>query len=77
VTAPEVAVTFANRRWRASGAGVDVEHADLRALEDLIVGRLAGSGARRVAMRFDFAALPAWLRQHQSHYFNYFLEIPA
>jgi hypothetical protein len=71
----ELSVSWAERRWRARGAGVDAEHEELRALEDLVAAQLAGSGAERVAMRFEFASFPAWMRQHQSHYFNYVLTL--
>jgi hypothetical protein len=68
-------LSFANGRWRAVGLGVDLEHTDLRSLESLIEARLADSGAAWVAVRFDVSSLPDWMRQHQSHYFNYRLRL--
>jgi hypothetical protein len=69
----EISLHYERGRWRARGAALDVEHADLRALEELIAARLGEQGEQEAALRFDFGSLPAWLRQHQSHYFNYTL----
>jgi hypothetical protein len=72
---PEVLLSYANGRWSARGLGADLEHADLRSLEALIEARLAASAASCVAVRFDVSSLPAWMRQYQSHYFNYSLRL--
>jgi hypothetical protein len=72
---PEIALSFADGRWRARGLGLDVEHAELRGLEALVQQQLSHSGAAQVAMRFDMSSLPAWMRQHQAHYFNYVLRL--
>lgn len=71
----EITLSYANRRWRARALGLDLEHAELRELEALVEGRLVGGGAGEVAMRFDMSSLPTWMRQHQSHYFNYTLRL--
>jgi hypothetical protein len=72
---PEVILSYADGRWRALGLGLDVEHAELRGLEALVERGLSDSGASQVAMRFDMSSLPAWMRQHQAHYFNYVLRL--
>jgi len=76
---PEISLSYANGRWRARGLGfaLDVEHAELRALESLVEAELADDGTDRVAMCFDMDSLPAWMRQHQSHYFNYTLRVAS
>lgn len=62
--------------WRAEGSGVDIAHADLAALDALIVSELERTRRATTAhVRFDFSRLPAWLRQYQSHYFNYVLHV--
>lgn len=72
----ELTLRWEGGRWRASGTGVDVSHADLAGLDRLILRALAGtSGAARACVRFDIRSLPAWLRQYQAHYFNYVLRI--
>jgi hypothetical protein len=71
----ELSLSWANGLWRARGEGLDLEHAELRGIEALVEQRLAGADARAVAMRFDFASFPAWMRQHQSHYFTYTLRL--
>jgi len=73
---PEIVLTYAEARWRARGLGIDVGHEELRGLEGLIEAVLARrSGLARVAIRFDFTSMPAWMRQYQSHYFNYVLRL--
>lgn len=72
---PEILLSYANGRWRARGLGIDLEHAQLRFLDELVEARLAGSGAASVAMRFDISSLPVWMRQYQAHYFNYTLRL--
>lgn len=69
----DLLVSFSDNRWRACGAGVDVEHTELRALDTLVETRLAQCGAQAAAMRFDVSSLPPWMRQYQTHYFNYTL----
>jgi hypothetical protein len=74
---PEIVLSWASGRWRARGLGLDVEHAELRALETMLECELgARGGVERVALRFDMAALPASLRQYHAHYCNYSLRIP-
>ena len=73
----EILLSYANGRWRGRGHGIDVEHADLRSLESLVEARLTVCGATHVAVRFDTTSLPAWMRQHQSHYFNYTLRLAS
>jgi hypothetical protein len=69
----EVTLTHRRGRWRATGDGVDVAHADLAELDALITAAIPQGAARRVHVRFDASRLPAWTRQYQSHYFNYVL----
>lgn len=63
-------------RWRAAGAGIDVTHEDLAALDALIVNQLARMRrATKAHVRFDTSRMPVWLRQYQAHYFNYVLHV--
>ncbi|HEX6998257.1 MAG TPA: DUF5395 family protein [Gammaproteobacteria bacterium] len=71
----ELILSYDRGQWRARGAGLDLAHADLAALDALIVRALEGGGPSSVHVRFDVDALPQWLRQYQSHYFNYVLRI--
>jgi hypothetical protein len=73
VSAAEVVLSYGGDRWRARGEGVALEHADLRALDALLAD--AFRDRDRVHVLFDFAALPAWLRQYHAHYCNYTLRI--
>lgn len=78
MTSAELVLSYESARWRARGAGVDVTHAELRGLEQLVEDALAVEGAaRRVHLRFDTASLPVWLRQYHTHYCNYVLTVPA
>jgi hypothetical protein len=77
MNAPEVTLTYERDRWRATGAGLDVVHPELRGLEALIEARLATDGAPvDVQLKFDLAALPRWLHQFHGHYCNYVLHVP-
>lgn len=69
----EVVLSYGDDRWRAHGSGVALEHHELRALDALLAR--AFSDRNCVHVRFDFGALPAWLRQYQAHYCNYTLRI--
>jgi hypothetical protein len=69
----EIVLTHEDGCWRARAPGVDLAHAELNVLDALIEARLAEGGAPSASVRFDFAALPEWLRQYQTHYFNYAL----
>jgi hypothetical protein len=71
----EISLSYADGCWRARAIGLDVQHVELRGLEELLDRRLAPEGMHEVAIRFDMSSLPAWLRQHQSHYFNYTLRL--
>jgi hypothetical protein len=74
--AAELTLRWEAGTWRAAGAGIDVAHADLAALDTLIIDELARTGGATTAhVRFDVGRLPAWLRQYQSHYFNYVLHV--
>jgi hypothetical protein len=76
VTPPELVLTYERDRWRATGLGLDVAHAELRGVEQRLIELLAERGAPpRVQLRFDTSALPTWLRQYQAHYCNYTLRI--
>jgi hypothetical protein len=72
---PEISLSHRNGRWRAQGLGgaLDLEHAELRALEALIEATLASRCEPCAVVRFDTESLPVWLRQYQTHYFNYTL----
>jgi hypothetical protein len=77
VSPAELVLSYERAHWRARGAGVDVRHAELRGLEQLVEDALAVEGAaRRVHVRFDTASLPVWLRQYHTHYCNYVLTLP-
>jgi hypothetical protein len=72
----ELTLSYENGQWRAEGAGVDLAHADLASLDVSIVRALASKASpRHVHVRFDTSRLPVWLRQYQSHYFNYVLRM--
>ncbi|HEY8520157.1 MAG TPA: DUF5395 family protein [Gammaproteobacteria bacterium] len=71
----ELVLSYERGQWRARGAGLDVAHADLAALDTLIVRAFEGAEPSSVHVRFDMGALPAWLRQYQAHYFNYVLRV--
>jgi hypothetical protein len=74
--AAEITLRWEAGVWCAAGAGIDASHADLAALDALIVEELARTRAASTAnVRFDIGRLPAWLRQYQSHYFNYVLRV--
>jgi hypothetical protein len=72
----ELVLSFERGRWRARGDGIDVEHRELRGLEDLIEAQLAGEAPVNVELKFDMAALPRWLHQYHGHYCNYTLRVP-
>jgi hypothetical protein len=72
----ELVLSFERDRWRACGEGIDLEHRELRGLEDLIEERLAGEAPISVELKFDVAALPRWLHQYHGHYCNYTLRVP-
>ena len=76
MSALSLVLSFERDRWRAHGGGVDVAHTELRGLESLLEARLAGDIPVDVHFVFDMAALPRWLHQYQSHYFNYTLHVP-
>jgi len=72
----ELTLTYEAGAWHAAGAGVAVSHPELARLDELLIEAFRVEGrARRVHVRFDRTALPPWLRQYQSHYFNYVLRI--
>jgi hypothetical protein len=77
VTVREVVLTYEGHAWRARGAGIDVVHADLRALDALVMARLAGESPVDVHLTFDMAALPSTLHQYHAHYCNYTLRVPG
>ena len=78
MSSAELVLTYEGDRWRATGLGLDVAHAELRGLEWLLTTLLAERGAPpRVHLRFDTSALPTWLRQYHAHYCNYVLQIAS
>ena len=73
----ELVLSYERGRWHARGAGVDLEHGELRGLEGLIGEHLAGERAPvEVRLEFDMVALPRWLHQYHGHYCNYTLHLP-
>ncbi len=73
----DLVLSYERNRWHARGAGIDLEHRELRGLEALIAAQLAGEGAPvEVRIEFDMAALPRWLHQYHGHYCNYTLHVP-
>jgi hypothetical protein len=70
----EVVLRYESQTWRAQGAGIDVAHAELGAIDAAIDAALCPRAAPlHVHVRFDMSSLPAWLRQYQAHYCNYSL----
>jgi hypothetical protein len=76
VTARELVLTYERHTWRARGAGIDLVHADLRALDALVAARLASDVPVDVRLTFDMATLPRGLHQYHAHYCNYTLRVP-
>jgi hypothetical protein len=73
----ELVLTYERGRWHARGAGIEVEHAELRGLEALIEARVGIHAAPvEVKLNFDMVALPRWLHQYHGHYCNYTLVVP-
>jgi hypothetical protein len=78
MSATELVLSYEGRRWRARGDGVDLAHAELRALEALIGAHVASDAAPvEVRLEFDMNALPRWLHQYHGHYCNYTLRVPS
>jgi hypothetical protein len=70
----ELVLSYVSDRWRASAPGLEIVHAELRGLEELIETRLADERAPlAIELKFDDSALPRWLRQYHGHYCNYTL----
>lgn len=77
MSARELVLSYEAQRWHARGEGVDVVHAELRALETLIVAHVAADSAPvEVKLSFDLESLPRWLHQYHGHYCNYTLRVP-
>ena len=75
----ELILRYGSGLWTAEGQGLCLSASELGSLERAIGAALR---ARRrapadVVLRFDLASLPRWLRQYQSHYFNYVLHVRA
>jgi hypothetical protein len=78
MSALEAVLTHDGRVWRARVAGLELAEAELAELDRSIAGALAAThGGALVAVRFDAASLPVWLRQYHAHYCNYALRVPA
>lgn len=76
MSARDLSLTYEHGRWRARGAGVELEHAELRGLESLIEARVGiAAGPVEVRLNFDMAVLPRWLHQYHGHYCNYTLVV--
>ena len=71
----ELVLRYGNGRWRAEGAGLAAEHAELGGLEAQLAALLAARGATHAHVRFDMDGLPRWLHQYQAHYCNYVLRV--
>lgn len=77
MNAREILLSYAHDAWRATGAGLDVTHAELDGLERLIAEHWAEAEVPVVVeLRFDMSALPRWLHQYHAHYCNYRLRLP-
>ena len=73
----EVVLSYDRDRWRAQGDGLQLEHRELRDLDALIGHHFQNHPVpMQVQVRFDLSQLPIWLRQYQTHYFNYVLNVP-
>lgn len=77
MTVHELVLTYERDGWRARGAGIDVVHADLHGLDELVAARLTGESPVDVRFTFDLAALPRTLHQYHAHYCNYTLHVPG
>ncbi len=72
-------LSYRLNRWHAQGNGLTLVGDDLLELESMIERELQShpdihlEDPSHVNMRFDISTLPRWLRQYQSHYFNYVL----
>jgi len=78
----EMVLTHDGRHWvsRNEDLGIQVKGETLGALDAALMAALAarpGYAGRkvRVAMRFDNATIPTWIRQYASHYFNRLVEL--
>lgn len=72
----ELTLSWRDGLWHAVGDDIDLTHQDLASLDGLIVTALSTrQQATRAVVRFDTSRLPVWLRQYQSHYFNYMLSV--
>ena len=77
----EFVLSFERNRWLASCGDITVDGDDLPELEASLARVFRSSPAlaarlpARVELRFDYAALPRWMRQYQAHYFNYAIDI--
>ncbi len=69
----ELVLEHDGRDWRVHGADLTARAITLPALDRVLMQALAANGRTdpvTVHMRFDGAALPGWIRQYMSHYFN-------
>ena len=78
----EMVLTHDGRDWvsRNDELGIRVKGETLGALDAALMAALAahsGYAGRKVcvAMRFDNATIPTWIRQYASHYFNRLVEL--
>ena len=78
----EVVLTHDGRKWagRNDALGILVRGETLGALDTALMAALAARpdyAGRKVcvAMRFDNATIPTWIRQYASHYFNRLVEL--
>ncbi len=78
----ELTLTHDGNDWvgRNADLGIHVKGESLGALDAALMARLAAmpewAGRRvTVAMRFDNATIPTWIRQYAAHYFNRLVEL--
>ena len=78
----EMVLTHDGRDWvsRNDEQGIRVKGETLGALDAALMAALAARpeyAGRKVcvAMRFDNATIPTWIRQYASHYFNRLVEL--
>ncbi len=67
----ELILSHDGNHWHARGPGIDLKAGSLSGLDEQLKNHLdASRGPADVRMCFDCNALPRWMRQYGSHYFN-------
>lgn len=79
----KIILSFDGGQWFVDLDDCRVGACELRDLENRIAEILrqkpcyANRKSVLVGVSFDYDSIPAWLRQYQSHYFNYLLTVPV